>query len=50
MSQGPAQSERRGVRVSLRWKMLAAFAGVFTIVYIFIAVWVYQYRFPFTWR
>lgn len=35
--------QRRTFRVSLRWKMLASFAGVFTVVYAFIAVWVYQY-------
>ncbi len=33
----------RGIRVKLRWKMLAAFTGAFTIVFVFLAIWVFQY-------
>lgn len=33
----------RRFHVSMRWKMLAAFAGVFTLVYLFIGVWVFRY-------
>jgi HAMP domain-containing protein len=29
-----------GVRVAMRWKLLAAFASAFTLVFVFIAVWV----------
>lgn len=28
---------------SLRWKLLAAFAGAFTVVFVFLAVWIFQY-------
>lgn len=31
---------RRRWRVAMRWKLLAAFAGAFTFVFVFIAVWV----------
>ena len=31
------------LRVSLRWKILVAFAGAFTLVFAFIAVWVFQF-------
>ena len=34
---------RRRVFVSLRLKLLAAFAGAFTIVFAFIAIWVFQF-------
>ncbi len=33
----------RRIRVSLRVKLLAAFAGAFTIVFVFIAIWVFQF-------
>lgn len=32
-----------GIRVSMRVKLLAAFAGAFTVVFVFIAWWVYDY-------
>jgi HAMP domain-containing protein len=32
-----------GLRIQLRWKLLAAFAGAFTIVFVFLAVWIFQY-------
>lgn len=32
-----------GIRVSMRIKLLAAFAGAFTLVFAFIAWWVYEY-------
>jgi len=32
-----------GRRFSLRWKLLATFAGVFTVVFAFLAVWIFQY-------
>jgi methyl-accepting chemotaxis protein len=35
--------KRRGLFISLRLKLLAAFAGAFTIVFVFIAVWVFQF-------
>lgn len=28
---------------SLRWKLLGAFAGAFTVVFVFLAVWIFQY-------
>ena len=31
------------LRVAMRWKLLAAFAGVFTIIFVFIAVYVVQF-------
>jgi HAMP domain-containing protein len=37
-----SRSPRR-LRVSLRVKLLAAFAGAFTIVFVFIAIWVFQF-------
>ena len=36
-------AERRRIFVSLRLKLLAAFAGAFTIVFAFIAIWVFQF-------
>jgi HAMP domain-containing protein len=38
-----SQPRARRFRVSLRWKILVAFAGAFTIVFAFIAIWVFQY-------
>lgn len=32
-----------GRRIQLRWKLLAAFAGAFTIVFVFLAIWIFQY-------
>ena len=34
---------RRVFPVKMRWKLLASFAGAFTIVFVFIAIWVLQY-------
>ena len=34
---------RRAFPVKMRWKLLASFAGAFTIVFVFIAIWVLQY-------
>jgi len=28
---------------SLRWKLLGAFAGAFTVVFVFLAIWIFQY-------
>ncbi len=41
----PATSYRRflGIRIQLRWKLLAAFAGAFTVVFVFLAIWIFQY-------
>lgn len=42
----PAKHEaplRHILRVAMRWKLLAAFAGVFTIVFVFIAIYVVQF-------
>lgn len=39
----PARRSFLGVRVQLRWKLLAAFAGAFTIVFVFLAIWIFQY-------
>lgn len=30
-------------RFSLRWKLLGAFASAFTVVFIFLAIWIFQY-------
>jgi HAMP domain-containing protein len=30
-------------RIQLRWKLLAAFAGAFTVVFVFLAIWIFQY-------
>lgn len=38
---GPVMGRR--IRVSLRVKLLAAFAGAFTVVFAFIAIWVFQF-------
>jgi HAMP domain-containing protein len=32
-----------GRRIQLRWKLLAAFAGAFTVVFVFLAIWIFQY-------
>ena len=32
-----------GLRLRLRWKLLAAFAGAFTVVFVFLAIWIFQY-------
>ena len=32
-----------GLRIQLRWKLLAAFAGAFTVVFVFLAIWIFQY-------
>lgn len=32
-----------GMRIQLRWKLLAAFAGAFTVVFAFLAIWIFQY-------
>ena len=39
----PTGAEPRRFRFSLRWKLLGAFAGAFTVVFIFLAVWIFQY-------
>lgn len=39
----PETTQKKMRRLSLRWKLLAAFAGVFTIVFAFLAVWIFQY-------
>ena len=36
-------SRRGSIRVAMRWKLLGAFAGAFTIVFAFIAVWVVNF-------
>jgi HAMP domain-containing protein len=41
--EGWMTGRRRRVFVSLRLKLLAAFAGAFTIVFAFIAIWVFQF-------
>ena len=28
---------------SLRWKLLGAFAGALTVVFVFLAIWIFQY-------
>lgn len=38
-----AAGEKRHSTFSLRWKLLAAFAGAFTIVFVFLAIWIFQY-------
>lgn len=42
MSVAP-QTETSRRRFSLRWKLLGAFAGAFTVVFIFLAIWIFQY-------
>lgn len=32
-----------GLHIQLRWKLLAAFAGAFTVVFVFLAIWIFQY-------
>lgn len=39
----PAEPETRKRFFSMKWKLLAAFAGVFTLVFGFIAIWVVRY-------
>jgi HAMP domain-containing protein len=36
-------NQRVRVRFGMRWKLLTAFAGAFTLVFVFIAVWVVQF-------
>lgn len=46
MSAGAETDSRRAeprFRLAMRWKLLAAFAGAFTVVFIFIAFWVVQH-------
>ena len=39
----PTHKEVLGIRIPLRWKLLAAFAGAFTVVFVFLAIWIFQY-------
>jgi HAMP domain len=39
----PVTAERKRPHLSLRWKLLAAFTAAFTVVFVFIALWVVHY-------
>ena len=40
---GPSHVDVMGIRVPLRWKLLGAFAGAFTVVFVALAIWIFQY-------
>ncbi len=35
--------KKRGFRLGIRWKLLISFATAFTVVFAFIAIWIFQY-------
>ncbi|MCX6434270.1 MAG: hypothetical protein NTX29_16360, partial [Actinobacteria bacterium] len=36
-------AKKRGFRLGIRWKLLISFATAFTVVFAFIAIWIFQY-------
>lgn len=39
----PPVTQRRGFRLGIRWKLLISFTTAFTVVFAFIAIWIFQY-------
>ena len=39
----PPITQRRGFRLGIRWKLLISFTTAFTVVFAFIAIWIFQY-------
>jgi HAMP domain-containing protein len=42
-AKAPDEGAKRSIRIAMRWKLLAAFATAFTVVFVFIALYVLQF-------